>query len=69
MFRTANIDSLTDFQRKDKLHLAHLKKSEQPEVLTINGQAQVLIQNASAYQKLGDKLDKIEQYLMPLGKL
>jgi PHD/YefM family antitoxin component YafN of YafNO toxin-antitoxin module len=64
MFRTDNIYSLTDFQRKTKLHLARLKQSGQPEVLTINGQAEVVVQSASAYQELVDKLEQMEQTMM-----
>ena len=60
MFRTDSIYSLTDFQRNARSHLVRLKQSGQPEILTINGQAEVVVQNAAAYQALVDKLDAIE---------
>jgi PHD/YefM family antitoxin component YafN of YafNO toxin-antitoxin module len=60
MFRTDSIYSLTDFQRNARSHLQRLKESGQPEILTINGQAEVVVQNAAAYQELVDKLDAIE---------
>lgn len=60
MFRTDSIYSLTDFQRNARSHLERLKKSGQPEILTINGQAEVVVQNATAYQDMVDKLDVIE---------
>jgi len=52
---------LTDFQRNTKLHLARLKKTGKPEVLTINGQAEVIVQSAKAYQELIDKLEEMEK--------
>jgi len=60
MFRTDSIYSLTDFQRNARSHLERLKESGQPEILTINGQAEVVVQNATAYQDMVDKLDAIE---------
>jgi len=61
MFRTDSIYSLTDFQRNTKSHLARLKRTGKPEVLTINGQAEVIVQSAKAYQELIDKLEKMEK--------
>lgn len=40
MFRTDSIYSLTDFQRNARTHLDRLKQSGQPEILTVNGQAE-----------------------------
>jgi PHD/YefM family antitoxin component YafN of YafNO toxin-antitoxin module len=52
MIELANIRSLTDFQRNAKRHLRRLKKTGSPEVLTVNGQAELVVQSARAYQKL-----------------
>jgi PHD/YefM family antitoxin component YafN of YafNO toxin-antitoxin module len=60
MFRAESIYSLTEFQRNTRTHLERLKKSGQPEVLTVNGQAEVVVQDAVAYQTLVDKLEAIE---------
>ena len=60
MFRTDSIYSLTEFQRNTRTHLERLKKSGQPEILTVNGQAEVVVQDAAAYQSLVDKLETIE---------
>ncbi|MEQ1557770.1 MAG: prevent-host-death protein [Methyloglobulus sp.] len=60
MFRTEGIYSLTEFQRNARSHLERLKKSGQPEVLTVNGQAEIVVQDAAAYQVLVDKLEAIE---------
>lgn len=43
-----------------ELILNGLKKSGQPEVLTVNGQAEVVVQDAAAYQALVDKMEAIE---------
>ena len=47
-----NIHPVTDFTRKTKEHIAWLKKTGKPEVLTVNGQAEIVVQSAKAYQKL-----------------
>lgn len=47
MFRTDSIYSLTEFQRNTKTHLERLKKSGQPEMLTVNGQVEIVVQDIS----------------------
>jgi PHD/YefM family antitoxin component YafN of YafNO toxin-antitoxin module len=53
----ANIHSLSDFQRNVKDHIRKLKKSGKPSVLTVNGEAEVVVQSAAAYQKLLEDRD------------
>ncbi|HWE03891.1 MAG TPA: type II toxin-antitoxin system Phd/YefM family antitoxin [Tepidisphaeraceae bacterium] len=43
---------VTDFNRNTKEHIQWLKRTGQPEVLTVNGQAEIVVQSAKAYQKL-----------------
>lgn len=50
--RIQDIRSLTDFHRNTKEHLTRLRRSGRPEVLTINGKAELVVQNAAAYQRL-----------------
>ncbi len=57
MLDTNNIHSLTDFNRNTREHIARLKETGKPEVLTVNGKAEVVVQDAAAYQKLLDDLD------------
>jgi PHD/YefM family antitoxin component YafN of YafNO toxin-antitoxin module len=57
MIELANIRSLSDFQRNTKEHLRRLKATGKPEVLTVNGQAELVVQSASAYQELLDLVD------------
>lgn len=49
-----NIHSLSDFQRNTRAHLNRLKKTGKPAVLTVHGQAEVVVQDAEAYQRLVD---------------
>src|SRR6266567_4684376 len=56
----SNIQPLSDFQRNAKDHIRKLQKSGKPVVLTVNGQAQVVVQSAEAYQKLLDDQELLE---------
>src|SRR4051794_34051931 len=57
MIELPNIHSLSDFQRNTKAHIRRLKKSSKPVVLTVNGQAELVVQDAASYQKLLDALE------------
>jgi len=61
MIRPEDIGSLTDFQRNAQAHLKRLKRTGRPELLTVNGRAEVVIQSASAYQKLIELVEKLER--------
>lgn len=54
MINLRDIHSLSDFQRNARAHLDRLKETGRPEVLTVHGQAEVVVQNAEAYQRLLD---------------
>jgi PHD/YefM family antitoxin component YafN of YafNO toxin-antitoxin module len=60
MLDTRQIHSLTDFLRNHKAHVARLKETGIPEVLTVNGRAEVVIQDAVSYQDLMDRLHRLE---------
>ena len=49
---TTGIDSLTNFKRQTAQYLDRLHETGDPVVLTVNGRAQVVIQDAAAYQRL-----------------
>lgn len=51
---------LTDFLRNHKAHIARLKESGTPEVLTINGKAEVVVQDAAQYQEMVRRLQRLE---------
>ncbi len=60
MLDTRQIHSLTDFLRNHKAHVARLKETKTPEILTVNGRAEVVIQDAESYQGLLDRLHHME---------
>ena len=51
MIALTDIRSLTDFQRNTKAHLRRLKHTGRPEVLTVNGRAELIVQDAAAYEE------------------
>lgn len=55
-----DIHSLTDFQRNTKEHIEHLKASGKPQVLTVNGKAEIIVQDAQSYQKLLEDVERLE---------
>ena len=60
MIDTQDIHPLTDFLRNHKMHRAHLKETKAPEVLTVNGRAELVVQDAESYQNLLDRLQHVE---------
>jgi PHD/YefM family antitoxin component YafN of YafNO toxin-antitoxin module len=60
MIHLDDIHSLTDFQRHAKEHIERLKETGRPEVLTVNGKAEVVVQDAAAYQKLLELVDRLQ---------
>ena len=55
-----DIRSLSDFKRKTTALLDHIKKTRHPLVLTINGRAELVVQDAQAYQDLLDRVETVE---------
>lgn len=51
---TKDIQSLTTFRRQSDDFLKQLKKTKRPVVLTVNGKAAAIVQDAAAYQRLLD---------------
>jgi hypothetical protein len=65
MMRSSMIDlrevrSVTEFQRNIKNYVGRLKKRRAPLVLTVNGRAELVVQDARSYQELLDRLDRAE---------
>lgn len=60
MIQLTDIHPLTDFLRNHKEHVERLKQAHRPEVLTINGKAELVVQDAESYQKLLDTIDRAE---------
>src|SRR5207248_3020325 len=50
--RNRDINSLSDFKRNTAEFLRQLRETGQPVVLTINGEAELVVQDTTSYQKL-----------------
>ncbi|PSB26424.1 prevent-host-death protein [filamentous cyanobacterium Phorm 46] len=55
-----DIHSLTDFKRNTTEFVQRLKQTKHPLVLTVNGKAELVVQDAESYQKLLDAVELLE---------
>ena len=55
-----DIRSLSDFKRNTVELLDRLRETGHPLVLTVNGKAELIVQDAAAYQALLDRVEAIE---------
>ena len=55
-----DIHSLTEFKLKTPDFVQQLKETGEPIVLTINGKAELVVQDAASYQKLLDLAEEAE---------
>ncbi len=55
-----DIHSLSDFERRTGTFVKRMRGSGHPLVLTINGKAAIVVQDAAAYQELRDRIDELE---------
>lgn len=60
MLSLNDIHPLSEFQRGAKAFLAKLKETKTPMVLTVNGKAAAVVQDAESYQQLLDRLELLE---------
>ena len=60
MIDLREIRSVTEFQRNVKEYVGQLKTTKTPMVLTVNGKAELVVQNAGSYQELLDRLEHAE---------
>lgn len=58
---TQDIDSLSNFKRHTPEFLRQLKESGHPVVLTVNGKAEIVVQDTASYQKLMERAERMEQ--------
>jgi len=55
-----DIHPLTDFKRNTSGFMTRMKKTRRPLVLTVNGKAEMVVQDAESYQEILDRLDRLE---------
>ena len=60
MIDLREIRSVTEFQRNIKDYVGRLKKKKSPIVLTVNGRAELVVQDAASYQEMLDRLELAE---------
>ncbi len=60
MIRKPGIHSLTDFRRHARDRIRQLRETGEPAVITVAGKAEIVMQDAAAYQALLDRLDRAE---------
>ncbi len=57
---TQDIHSLTDFKRRTVDFVKQVKVRHRPLVLTVNGKAELVVQDAESFQKLVEMADRWE---------
>lgn len=60
MIDLREVRPVTDFQRHAKEYVGKLKRSKTPLVLTVNGRAELVVQDAASYQRLLNRIDELE---------
>ncbi len=55
-----DIHPLTDFKRNTRDFMNQMKKTRRPVVLTVNGKAELVVQDAEGYRQILDRLERLE---------
>ena len=55
-----DIHPLTDFKRNTTEFLKQLRETGEPVVLTINGKAELVVQDARSYQRLREQAERLQ---------
>jgi prevent-host-death family protein len=58
-----NIQPLSTFKRETVKIIKQLKQTREPVVLTINGKAEIVVQDASAYQEFLEEHERMKERL------
>jgi len=61
MIKSSSIKPLSDFVRNTKSHIATLKDSGEAAVLTVNGEAAVVVQDAASYEEMAALAEQARQ--------
>jgi hypothetical protein len=63
VIKIQDILSLTEFHRHSREHITRLRTTGRPEVLSVNGRAELVVQDATAYQELVERVRQSESKL------
>lgn len=61
MFRSADIHPVTDFVRNHKRHQQHLRATGRPEVLTVNGTPEIVLQDVRAFEREAEEAQRLRE--------
>ena len=61
MLDSRQIHPMSDFLRNHKAHVARLKETRTPEVLTINGRAEVVLLDPESYETMVEQLNQQQE--------
>jgi PHD/YefM family antitoxin component YafN of YafNO toxin-antitoxin module len=61
MFRSDDIHPVTDFVRNHRRHQEQLRATGRPELLTINGTPELVIQDVRAYERDAEEAQRIRE--------
>jgi hypothetical protein len=61
MTKASSIKPLSDFLRNSKSHIATLKKSQEAEILTVNGEAAIVVQDVEPCEKMAAIAEEARQ--------
>lgn len=61
MIKAKAIKPLSDFLRNSKSHITALKESKEAEILTVNGEASVVVQDAESYEEMAALAEQARQ--------
>jgi prevent-host-death family protein len=60
MIDLREVRSVTEFQRHIKAYMGRLKKNKNPLILTVNGRAEIVVQNVESYQAMQERIEHLE---------
>jgi len=60
LIRPTHVHPLTAFKRDTKSFLARLRKTGEPEVLTVDGRGALVVMDVDAYRKLLDEVERAD---------
>jgi prevent-host-death family protein len=66
MINLDNIQSLTDFKRNASSYVDRIRETKSPLVLTVNGKAAVVVQDAMAFQASAERMESMETQIQAL---
>lgn len=56
-----DIHSLSNFKRNTSDFLRQLKETGHPVILTVNGKAELVVQDTASYQRLIERVERVER--------